>query len=139
MVIASWYIFRRRKFRREDRQNPRIAAIPVQRTGFLLQKRGQLREQIRTKFASECERVQIKKESDVEEGEEKRNFLITDKTRTHVGVAEQKKKKERKERGMTRRGQPVLRYSCFQIIYDPRYELPHALCETQLVRLTRTL
>ena len=40
--------------------------------------------------------VQIKKESDVEEGEEKRNFLITEKTCTHAGIAEQKKKRERK-------------------------------------------
>jgi len=39
---------------------------------------------------------QIKKKLDVEEGEEKRNFLITEKTCTHAGVAEQKKRRERK-------------------------------------------
>jgi len=45
--------------------------------------------------------VQIKKELDVEEGEEKRNFLITEKTCTHAGVAKQKKKEREKTLGVT--------------------------------------
>lgn len=39
--------------------------------------------------------VQIKKEVDVEEGEEKRNFLITEKTCTHAGTCSTVEKKER--------------------------------------------
>lgn len=55
------------------------------------------------------------------------------------GCSGAEKKVGKNARSDPARGWPVLRYSCSQIIYDPQNELPHALCETQLVRLTRTL
>lgn len=72
---------------------------------------------------------------------EERKRLITNEARTHARGAERKKEKEKggETHAVTPRGWSVLRYSCSRIIYDPRNERPHARCETQLVRLTRTL
>lgn len=60
----------------------------------------------------------------------------------HARGAGEKKKKERENGviplGVTPRGWPVLRYSCFQIIYDPQNELPHALCERNATRAPNT-